>query len=59
MLQSFSGAVFATIACIESAASVGGVVVANAIYRNTLSFYKGFVFFVFAASNIIGLVLLA
>ena len=53
-----SGAVFASLACVESAASVAGTVIANAIYDKTISFFKGFVFFVFVMCNAVSFILM-
>ena len=53
-----SGAVFASIACLESVASVAGTVIANTVYENSIGFFKGFVFFVFVICNFISCILM-
>ena len=54
----FTGAIFASMASIETLGSTVGGVVANIIYEKTVGFFKGFVFFVFVFYNAIGLVLM-
>ncbi|KAL4237675.1 hypothetical protein ACF0H5_002389 [Mactra antiquata] len=52
------GAVFAAIAAVETSLNVGGGVAATAIYNHTVGVQRGFVFFVFAACNIVGFLLM-
>ena len=47
------GAVFASIGCMETLANLVATVVANIIYDNTISFFRGFVFIVFVAFNLL------
>ncbi|XP_045186641.2 solute carrier family 46 member 3-like [Mercenaria mercenaria] len=53
------GAIFSTIATMETAINIGGSVAANEIYSHTLNFYRGFVFFVFTGCNFICLIAMA
>ncbi|KAH3845070.1 proton-coupled folate transporter-like [Dreissena polymorpha] len=47
------GAVFSAIAAMENVIYMGGTVAGNEIYSATISYYRGFVFFIFAGCSII------
>lgn len=52
-LPDHQGAIFSTIAAMETVINIGGTVAANEIYSHTLDFYSGSVFFIFTGCNFI------
>ena len=54
----FTGAIFASMASIETLTSAVGDVITNMIYEKTVGFFKGFFFLVFVLYNSISLLLM-
>jgi hypothetical protein len=53
-----TGAVFGSLAFVENVCSLSGSVIGNAIYSETVSFYRGTVYLVFGGFTVLALFLL-